>query len=1069
MSKYYGREDEIQLLRDEFKKRGSSLIVYGPPGVGKTALLREFYEELLRKKDAVVSYTRVYSSIEPFSHLFTYQLISLSNSVKQKGEFRDLVLSLRDYLQNKMRREIMRSLLLRVRGYLITQGFHEVARSLEGFWDGEVFELGCDLLSVLKMGEIISLIKAFEAVLHDRQIVLILDDFGCIIEERPDIFEGMLTYLPERSHLYFVLNNDDFNHLDSEIKEKATTLPLTWLDKEVVNNWIREEAATLLREHGLDEIYQVTQGNPFLISEWIRQEGVKEIPEDRGLGFIEKTLNGYDLNKKCYLVKIALTRMPFSISKCTKLFRIDEEATRRYLLEFENDGLIARVYLEGENIFYLDHQLKQERILSILTKEFDLCQIYKELATYFEEEISYPAEEDVSYFWITLRETLHYYGLIKDAQAKEACNFYNRLITILEDPNPSCQSLEDLLLHPHLKGLKIRLRIIATALLARRRMDKLVLFKKSLNELNRFVLKSKSVRSHLIEYAKALFYLISYASREQAKGIIDVLIETNLALIHRNPDVTELKVIFAHTLYNLVHDLSCFQEFDEAGSIIGVLASLTKETPNLLQIKVEYARTLANLSSKLGEVGKFDDLFKYLERLGLLVESDSEEDIQVEYAKALTNTSLYLAKGRRLDQLDNILTRLKDLAERSGNLLDVKVEYARALANASLGLSENERFDDSSSLIEALATLTVRGGILPEVVNIYTSSLFNLSSELGKSRRFEAITDILTRMRQLILEEPTNDELALAYARTLYNLCYDLGKAGRLDELIENFTLLKEFFRRNPQSEIELIYFKTIFNAITDLAKTRRVGRISRFLLALEELGEEEFKNTQSLQICGDALFNLSSSLGENRQFEGMKKALNILENLKDRDSRIKESYLNALINASVSVGKGKDFEELAKIVEKAEQLAIGEEDMKLAYIKILVNASGYLGREGRFDEMNIIVEKGERLFEKIPYDGQVKTAYLDILVNASASLGKKGDLSDLRKIVNRLGEMNDTSPGDGAVSIAYTKALVSLGDELERRGEMVELNKIMSILETISKGSPQVSAFLETIDFPMF
>lgn len=1083
MHKCYGRKREIEFLRDGLKRKGgSSCIIYGPPGIGKTALLRTFYEGLLKEGEVVVSYTNLYPEIDPFSRLFACQLISLFNNLNKNGRKNDLMGlagSIRHYLGEATKTKAMKGFLLHIKGYLVMSGFQEVARLADPLWDEEgLFELSRDLSFSLKTEEIISLVRAFEMALPDFRLVLTLDDFGIIKEERPDLFKGMIEYLPEGTHLYFALDKDIFDGLDLEIKEKIGSFELGGMDKDGVKGWIKKEAPDLLKAYGLEKIYQVSQGDPFIISEWIKQ-GLKgeppEILRDRGLGFTSQTLNRYDPDKRRYILKIALTRQPLSIPEYARILNVDENMARHYLIEFENDFLISRAYLERENVFYLEHPIKKERIISNLRGEFDLNGLCKELASYSEGRISYPLEEDMAQFWTALRNTLYYYNLIKDGEVKEARGFYSGLITLLreEDTGEFGQSLAELTLHPYFKNLTTRLKIILYGLLARFRMDDPTLFEETLNELDRFVSTAKPKEEFLIEYAKAFFYLANYLGKEEkVKEITDILIRIFSTMVYKNPRCEEIKIIYSHALYNLAYDLAGIQEFDGARNTLEALASLMDNNPDTSEIKVEYAKTLANTSSRLGEAGRFDDLLNYLEWLRTLVESEPKQsDIRIEYAKALTNASFHLGEGERFGQLNMVIENLKNLANAFHGLIEIKLEYARALANASAALSEKGKFKESNGLIEALATLTVNEGSLQEVKNVYVSSLFNLSSDLGEAQRFKALIDILARMKRLILSEPWHEEISLAYARTLYNASYDLGKGGKFDELISNLSLLKELQRQNPHSEIELIYIKTIFNTATDLAKAKQYGQMPKVLSVLEGLTNGEFKNPQTIGVFCKALFNLSSYLGENLQFDIMKETLNLLAALaKRRGGEIRKIYLDALVNTTAYFGKGRNFEELRGIIGEMEKsLSVSENnDMRLAYARVLVNASSHLGRAKRFDELKEILEKGRELFELDPDDERIKVSYLDVLVNAAASLGKKKSLDHLWEIITELKRINDTR-GDEQVGTAYAKALIALSDELERRGEVVELNRVMGILEDLSEGNPQVTALLRTVDFPLF
>ncbi|MBU1487999.1 AAA family ATPase [bacterium] len=1063
MIKCYGRKREIQVL--EFKKEGPPLLVYGLPGIGKTTLLRRFYEGLLKREKVVPGYVNLYSGIEPFSRLFANQLINLFNRLNLKGkknDLRDMAASIKSYLEKETQSRVLKNLLLHIREHIITNGLYEVVRLTDLLYNEEdIFELGIDLSLSLKTDQIIKIVKAFEMVLEDFQLVLILDDFDLIRKEREDLFKELLSFKPERTHLYFSVSKDNFDSLDSEIRKSVTSLGLTPLDKNDLGEWIIKESPGLLIDHPLEDIHQRTKGTPLFLCQWIKG-GLKE--ETDPMGLVDRLLSRYDQRKKRYLAKIALIRSPLSTPECARLLKIDESMTKHYLLEFEEDSLLKSAYLEREGVFCFDHPLKQERVVSILKKEFDFNQLYQELAAYFEGEISYPAEENMTCFFRNMDETIYYYGLIKDRkrEVEEAYHFYQGLNALLKKEE-FCPALTELTESSYFISLKTRLAIILYQLLAKCRLNDQALFKETLNEL------SKSRNEFLVEYSKALFYLANQTGKQQKIRETDMVIWSFSSLLGKHPENEEIKIVFAYLLYNLIYDYSSVSEFGGAKNTLNSLKSLMSKNPKLKEIKLIYAEALTTISSKLAQEGKFDDSFIYLEDLKSLSLS-KEAEFLVEYTRALANLSFYLGKKKKYEALNRTIKDLDGLTKAFPDIIEIKIEYAKALVNTSATLSEKGSFKESDNFIKALGILTVGGETTQEAKNVYLSSLFNLSSDLSSAKRFTDSIDILGKIKELVLKEPGNEEILFSYARTRYNLLYDLGKNGKFAKLISNLSILKELFCRHPHREIELIYIKSLFNAAADLACAKRYDRIKELLSTLEEMNTKGFGNPGSIEIYSRALFNFSSYLGESGQYEQMRKALGLLEKLwKKGEGTAEKIYLDALLNATVHLGRGKNFEELARVTKEIKGLFALDPKLKPIYAKALVNTSAHLGKAGHFDELKKIMEEARKMTEENFDDHQIKLAYLDILINSVASLRNKDDLSSLLEIIRILKKMSQDFPEDGPAAIAYTKSLLVLADELERRGEMIELNKLMATLENLSKENHRVLAFLKAIDFPLF
>lgn len=1078
MIKCYGRKREIQVL--ELKKEGPPLLVYGLPGIGKTTLLRKFYESLLKRERVIPGYVNLYPTLDPFSRLFAHQLINLFNQLNLKGKKNDLydiAASIKSYLGNETQNKVLKNFLLHIRGHIISNGFYEVARLTDLLYNEEdIFELGLDLSLSLRTEQIIQTIRAFEMTLEDFQLVLILDDFDLIGQERGDLFKDLLSFKPKRTHLYLSLSKDSFEGLSLEARKEISSLGLAPLDEKGLGEWIIKESPALLGNYSLEDIRQTTEGNPLFLCQWIK-DGSKEKADPMGL--VDRLLNKYDQRKKQHLAKIALIRTPLSTPECARLLKIDESMSKHYLLGFEEDSLLKSAYLEREGVFCFDHPLKQERVVSILKKELDLDRFYQELASYFEDEIAYPGEENTTCFFRNICEVIYYYGLIKDKgkETEEAYRFYHGLNSLLKKEE-FCPTLTELTKSSYFIGLKTRLKIILYQILAKCRLNDQALFKQTLNELSNFIQGYEDRSEFLVEYGKALFYLANQSSKYQRIRETDMVVWEFSSLLDRHPENEEIKIIFAYLLYNLIYDFSSASEFGGAKDTLNSLKSLMSKNSKIKEIKLIYAQALTIISSKLEEEGdRLNASFKYLQELRSLSKS-GEAEVLIEYSRALTNSSFYLGTKKSYEALNQLIKELDSLTKANPSIIEIKIEYAKALVNTSAALSEKGSFKESDNFIKALGTLTVKEGISEETKNVYLSSLFNLSSDLASAKRFKDSTDILGKIKELVLKEPGNEEILLSYARTLYNLLYNLGKDEKFANLISNLSILKELFDKHPHREIELIYIKSLFNAATDLANGKRYDRIKELLTTLEKMGRKGFRNPDSIEIYSSALFNSCGYLGESGQYEEMRKAIGLLKELvKKKGGRAEKIYLDALLNATVHLARAKNFEELSRVIKEIGGLfdldsklkTIPDQGREQVYIKALVNASAHLGKARHFDELEKTIEEAGKILEENSDDHQIRLAYLDILVNSVASLKNKDDLSSLLGIVEKLREIAENFPEDGPAAIAYTKSLLTLVDELEKRGKMAELNKVIATLENLSKENHRVLAFLKAIDFPLF
>jgi tetratricopeptide (TPR) repeat protein len=1070
MDRCYGREKEIGLLEKTLKERSSLTLLCGEKGIGKSTILRHFHLSLLRRPEIVVGYTKVYRGRDPFSHLFAYLLVSLYDNLTRIGrrvEFSPFFSSLRSHLEGLGKTRAGKALLFNVRSILLANEFRDLLRLSRPLWDEFRFEEAMvDPIYGFSKEHILSFIKGFDRALREKRIVLIIDDVDSILEERPDIFDAMMKPMGN-IHLLFSIDDEVAVKMGLKGKKGINLIRIGPLDRDGVEEWMENEAPSLLRSIGVDELIRLSKGFPFTLSEWIKQE-VR--PEDlqkgslrEGLDFVDRIFAEYDYPNKRLITKVALMRYPLSISEYARLFGIGEDATRRYFMRFEDDFLVARAYLEGENVFWFEHPLKQQRVIELAKDYLNLDELYEEIASFFEREISYPTEEDGFRFWGNLRSTIYYYGLIDDERSLSIKDFYDEAFSLFIKGKGRILRLME---HPYFKGLKTKLKLMIYTSLAQERRKDPYGFKEALSGVDRFISERKGYLDFQIEYGRALFYLSNLLGREGGFEEIDLVVERFSSLVYEHPDIKELKVIFSSMLFNLSYDLAAVQRFDRAKGILDVMGRLLHRNPEEMEIRLSYMKILSNICYRIGEAGRFGELPAYIGMQRSILRMDGNPDeIKLEHAKTLCNASLHLGRAKRFKDIEWVLDSLRDLGEENPDMVDIRCEYARALSNASSLYGEAKRFEDSGGLIEALATLSVKEDVSKEMREAYVSSLFNISSDLGKAKRFDLLGDILKRMREVALKAPIQDEILIAYAKTLYNASYDLGERGMFEELLSNLTQLIGLFKKTPHPEIEILCFRTIFNAIEDLTRRRRFEDISRMLSTIENLKGRRLRHPQTPELVSQILFNLASHLSKNLQIGNLRRSLALLKEVTKQD-RVK-IYLDALVNVAAHIGKSDKIEEFDRIMEELEGLSREVDGGSIAYTRALANAANTYGRKGLFKRLEEVIERAERLYKEDP---EVKDSYMDVLVNASVHLARMEDLGALRALIRRLdGFCHKVFPGDEVVVIAYTKTLVILYNELEKRGELEEMNKVAATLEEVAKQNASVMALLEAIEFPLY
>lgn len=1037
MTTMYGRKKALAELVKKLDEPYSFTPVYGPEGLGKSTLLRVFYESLLKKNDVVVGYTHFRYREEPFSKLFASLLTSLHRRCYEKGEpdqFREIFTKLKIALGRLGSDQVIMALFGAAIASLLEAGLKEIVRLLQPFaYREQIFDAAFSLSAELSPERMVSLVRIFIQVIEDYKIVFIIDE---IDDDTPWIL-GNWTM----DRLYIYLAQDAEWRVGGGMK-------LIPLSESEVEEYIKEGAPELLYRYNKTSLAELTEGIPFIINELVERkitaptdiERISSKLTRKDYSPIKDILAGYDQQRQKILLQMAVLKYPLPLDRLARFLNYNEDKCLRLLQEFEDDLFLNRIYLERENLFWFSSQGRQKAVLDFGKEGPDLISFHRKAADYFAESISLPTLEEPSSFWANLAAIFHHSQAAGD---KEAAEFYHIALN-------KSYPWKDLSTHPYFASLEGPLKMIVHYHLIRSGEEDISILQD--------IIKNKEASDRLkVEYAKVLFCLAGYAGKERnIKQLMDIV---NLVkdISTENPRIRQIKIIYAHTLANASFDLGKEKEFKELHTVINRLAHLAEANQDSEVIRTLYAKSMTYTSQQLGGVKRMIHIVKDLARGNPIAAHY--------YLKSLINLSFDLERRKKVEDIQEIVQEIETLISEDPSFFEARIALAEVIANASLSLGRTGRFKELEYNLALLASIYDTAKEQREIAAIYGQALANAASDLGEAGEFKALQRVFDKMDSLFQENP---QISFTYGQALANACLDCGKQDQkkaVERYLGSLETLTQIFD-SSQHKIEALYAKALGWTIMISSRQENLHQIEDRLKRLNKLARKDKSSPEILTICRRIMFNLINYFGSLKQWEYLKMELTELENLQEPYLEGEEIYLDALLNTVFFFGEAQRLEDMEEYLGILQVMAKREEKAEDIYLKALVNVCFYLGKNGRFSEM----EAGLTRLAEMTGKGRREAvmAYSYGLLNASETLGKSGRFKELKEVRQKIDLLMSRYPGEDWLKITCAKILVNAYNDLQREQQVIELNAVINEMEQMSRQHEEVRIFLRELNFPL-
>jgi hypothetical protein len=302
----FGRQEILDELRHDLDSEKSIRLILGDSGIGKSAILNEFYN-ILEKKNEVddqrlfIGYFRHSDSLTDPRTLypFTTALRDLLAWTKEKEQF------------NKKMKGIMIRVMTTTVEFAKSKSIELVGAILEDIAKKigleNTYDVMRDYLQIYRMqkpktavysaeeylaahkeeavlvyaGIFGSLAKEFE----DRKFILIFDNFESVGRASFNFLTDFISRLPARFHILVAYKTEEPNSPDSAAvvlyqeaerrlrKQNAKVSKLEGLKKDDIHEWIRSVKKTKPLPSHLQKVLNNSAGVPVVLEEWIGRPG----------------------------------------------------------------------------------------------------------------------------------------------------------------------------------------------------------------------------------------------------------------------------------------------------------------------------------------------------------------------------------------------------------------------------------------------------------------------------------------------------------------------------------------------------------------------------------------------------------------------------------------------------------------------------------------------------------------------------------------------------------------------------------------------------------------------------
>jgi tetratricopeptide (TPR) repeat protein len=779
-----GREGEIKQLFDDLKGQRSIRLIEGEAGIGKSALLEEFYNKLKKedpstffvgfydKDKALTGHSLIYPFITVLEDLLEWAKETEKSDERIKGTTERLESAFIKFAKEKGTEMVVAI----IQSVVKKAGFEEPFNVIKDFiktHKGEKSGLGLaqDYVFQHKDEAILSYVGIFRSLVQqfrERRFVLIFDQFESAGKQSVDFLINFGKLMPDNFHIIVSFKAEDTwidavarksyeyakrNLIDIGAKESK----LEGLSEEAIGEWIKSVTGENLPSiPHLRRIKENSAGLPMLLQEWIRQSQKLEYDEIRRgelCKYILGRRNGLseDAEELVKLDKMSVLVQPpidenknIDLNELAKFLDTKDDYLSIFIDKLIDNELIA------ENTLWFRHELIQRCLEDRLHKYVQTYNNYHAKAALLYQNLYDRAKnttKDISYL---LKTEYAYAYHLHEAGKHEESYTYNIKVAHYAS---------------RIGDLDIAERCYIRAINDATQLDD---NKKKLDSLYSLTADIYSEWGRNEEaYNNYLILLEYYRNTDDKRKIVSVLLgmagihfwkaeyETALKLYNESLAISkELGEQYdvAAVLINIANIHSQKGEYETALKLYNESLAISKQT--LITLSGEQ---LKNWSADALRVAKFTNISAAMANMALIYERNKRdyetalnlynESLTISEqlgelstkANTLTNMAIIYSEIRQYDTALNLLSESISVFKQLGNQEGVavaltnmaavhkkrgEIDTALSLLNESLDISRQLR--DQKSIALALtnkANIYTQKGEYNTALNLYNESL----------------------------------------------------------------------------------------------------------------------------------------------------------------------------------------------------------------------------------------------------------------------------------------------------------------------------------------------------------
>ncbi len=810
--RFFGREIELSKLHEFLNSNQKTAVVVGKGGVGKTRLLIEFAQEIVKNKSWDVKFIHPYLEFKRILSKKNLVLVfdeAMNNERVERVV--DYVINGNFYSKQKIKlilasRSIFEKSLINI--------IQRISYPVKGIEKVYLTETQPFLLRVLR-----SKIKDF--INHYYSIPPDIVDF--IVKESNNSFSWAIVYSDffmseqKKSSLEVILKWKTSKYSLDLSKKIQTTLedveyvikivsllnPIIWEnDKHILKSLpngeilmnilsqsfqIDSDLLTIIK----DEKYTYIFVKPDILSDFYR------------LNFISEDYENF----RFFLTR-NISRMGFRISRNIALLLKSKEGANEKI-----ENVLSEIWKtinteKGETIEYLDailFFLQEMTGLSFINTTSINKQIWKSSYDIIKKE-----DERAHYSYTKILASLSkLYIKTKNIQEMSNCLNEVRELRVFDE-----------------KIERSEVAILVNISLCCSSENNLSILERTMTELKEIIQLSHS-RELILDYSTAIINAIHhFGKNKQKEKMMDSL--KDLKDIKNLNNDKEFRTKYGNGLINAIIFYGEFEDYDAVEYCLAEIRQMNIDYPEKT-LRVILGKATVNAILNYGINRKYDKMTSLVDELSLSYTDFHDKDSAIFYANGLNHSVKYYSENSILRDMENVLLEIQTIV-RDFNIIEIHREFANSVTS-------------------------------------FTKFCFDKKS----TKNFDLYFSLLEK----IIEENRDVELLISLATSLSNTISLKGELKEFNKLSLYLKKLEFLYENNKTKEIFIWLAHAYQSSISQYCKEDKFEQARCIKRKFENIFDKNSINLHVRIEYGKCLYNLLKSFGEKKQFDDMKKIKN--------------------------------------------------------------------------------------------------------------------------------------------------------------------------------------------------